>query len=238
MSYTVKYNRATNHIAGIDAKCTSEGNEDGGVVQAYAENACGVLTRGNLAASKTHETIQEALEAARTLSGRKLCKNCEKAALALIEAQSAPTDTSDPIQEAARVWVEGAEHQAGDEVYFIPSRDRKHPAYIPAGKVVVKRVVDHGEATVYAPRLSYVVQVVGVPEATQGASPDELHAPGSVPQDYRFWETYTNAVCADCRQDVAYANSKIVREKIVRHTDQPVYPGMMMYIERRVCAKH
>lgn len=235
--FTIKYNRATNHIAGIECKDQSAGDEKGGVVAAYAQNSCGVLTRGSLATSKSYETIQEALDAARITGQRKVCKNCEKAALALIEAE-APTDTSDPVQEAGRVHIEGAEHQAGDEVYFLPSRDRKHPAYIPAGKVIVKRVVDHVQATMYSPRFTYVVQVVGIPEATQGAISDELHKAGSVPEDYRFWETYTNAVCADCRQDVTYANSKIVREAIVRVVSQPVYPGMMTHIERRVCAEH
>lgn len=245
MSYTVKYNRSTNHIAGIEAKCTSEGNESGGVVATYAQNSCGVLTRGNLATGKTYATIQEAYDAARKHT-RRICKNCAKAAMALIEAEQAALeaevaestdDTSDPIQDA-RTWVEGAEHQVGDEVYYIPSSSRKHPSYIPAGKVIVTRVVDHGEATAYAPRLSYVVQVVGIAEATQGAGPNELHAPGSVPADYRFWETYTNAICADCRQDVSYANSKIVREKIVRPVEVPTYYGMISHIERRVCAKH
>src|SRR3546814_10369414 len=44
-TYTVQYNRSTNHIDGIDAKCTSTGEERGGVVASYAQNACGVLTR-------------------------------------------------------------------------------------------------------------------------------------------------------------------------------------------------
>lgn len=242
MSYTVKYNRATNHIAGIEAKDQSTGEENGGVVAAYAQNSCGVLTRGSLAASKTYETIQEALAAARTLSGRKLCKNCEKAALVLIaaEAEAALAEDQELAQAEASKPVEDAEHQVGEVLYYIPSRDRKHPSYIPAGPVHVIRVVDHVQATMYSPRFTYVVQVPGVAGATQGTDASELHAPGAVPQDYRFWETYTNAVCQDrgCRQDVSYANSKIVKEPIIRPAGQPVYPGMITAVERRVCAHH
>lgn len=234
MSYTVKYNRATNHIAGIEAKDQSAGDEKGGVVQAYAQNSCGVLTRGNLATGKSYETIQEALAAARALSGRKLCKNCEKAALALVEAEAKT------VRIEVAETVEGAEHQVGDVLYFLPSKDRKYPSYIPAGLVHVIRVVDHVAATAWAPRFTYVVQIPGVAGATQGTDASELHAHGAVPQDYRFWETYTNAVCQDqdCRKDVSYANSKIVKEPVVRPAGQPVYPGMITAVERRVCAHH
>src|SRR3546814_2828182 len=72
-TYTVKYNRSTNHIDGIAAKCTSTGEERGGVVASYAQNACGVLTRGRLATGKSYRTIQEAYDAA-SKHTRRICK--------------------------------------------------------------------------------------------------------------------------------------------------------------------
>jgi hypothetical protein len=237
MSYTIKYNRSTNHIAGIECKDQSTGEEKGGVVRDYAQNACNSLTRYALATGKSYEDISIALAAARIAGRRRLCKNCEKAATALVEAEVAAEELA---QAEAAKPVADAEHQVGDVLYFIPSRDRKAPSYIPAGPVHVIRVVDHVQATMYSPRFTYVVQVPGVQAATQGTDARELYAAGSVPQDYRFWETYTNAVCQeqDCRKDVSYANSKIVREPIVRPAGQPVYPGMITAVERRVCAHH
>lgn len=232
--YTIRYNRQTNHIAGIAAKCTSTGEEKGGVVAAYAENSCGVLTRGNLGIGKSYATIQEAYDAA-SRHTRRICKTCAKAALALIAAEQEAADTTEVQIEEVEI-VEGAEHQVGDELYFIPSDKRTYPAAIPAGKVVVKRVVDHVQATAYSPRFTYVVQVENVPAATQGTDATELYAPGSVPRDYRFWETYTGVPCADCRKDVSYANSKIVSEPIVR--SGAIFPGMPTRAERRVCVKH
>lgn len=79
-AYTIRYNRTTNHISGLDASTIS--NE-------YTMNACGSLTRSNLATGKTLEDVKEALELAKIVGGRKLCKNCEKAARAMIEALEA-----------------------------------------------------------------------------------------------------------------------------------------------------
>jgi hypothetical protein len=229
-NYSIRYNRATNHIAGVGCKTQGTGEEKGGVVAYYAENACGVLTRGRLAQGKSYEDLQGALDAARITGGRKVCKTCEKAALAQIEADR------DDFDNGQLPVVEDAEHQVGDELYFIPSKSRTYPAAIPAGKVVVAKVVDHQQATAWAPRFSYVVQIEGVPASTQGTDASELFAPGSVPVDYRFWETYTTAVCGECRQPVAYANTKIVTEPILR--DGPTYPGMCTHTSRRVCAHH
>jgi hypothetical protein len=220
--FTIKYNRTTNHIAGIAAKCTSKGNESGGVVADYAQNACGSITRSRLADGKTYSAIQEAYDAA-SKHTRRICKTCAKAALALIAEEL----------EVAQAPVEDAEHQVGEEMYFIPSAKRTSPAYIPAGKVVVAKVVDHGQETQWAPRFSYVVYVKDLAAATQGTDASELFAPGSVPKDYRFWETYTTAVCGDCGESVAYANTKIVSEPI--HRDGPVYAGMCTTREKRVC---
>lgn len=85
MSYTIRYNRSTTHIEGCDAATQSTGEERGGVVEYYAQSACGSLTRygHSMAVGKTYEDAAEALEAGRAnaaASGRKFCKNCEIAA--------------------------------------------------------------------------------------------------------------------------------------------------------------
>ena len=89
MDYSIKYNRTTNHIAGIECATQGAGNDNGGAVSYFAESACGSLTRGRLADGKAFEDLAEALAAARIAGGRKLCKNCEKAALRAIEILAA-----------------------------------------------------------------------------------------------------------------------------------------------------
>lgn len=77
--YGIHYNRTTNHITGFALKSTNE----------FTMNTCGAVTRSNLARSgKTYDTASEALAAARSLGGRRLCKNCERAALAQIELEA------------------------------------------------------------------------------------------------------------------------------------------------------
>jgi hypothetical protein len=259
--FSIRYNRQTNHIAGIGCKTQSNQTDESinqtGVVAYYAENACGVLTRGRLAQGKSYEALEEALEAARITGGRKVCKTCEKAALAQIEADQAAKDEAmtmadqalsedteaiaealaerDDFDNGQLPVVEGAEHQVGDELYFIPA-ERPSGYRCPAGPVVVARVIDHGEPTPYAPRFSYVVQVPGVPATGQGTDASELHKIGSVPVDYRFQDTYITAICSDCKASPTYANTKIVEEPILR--DGPVYPGMATISAKRVCAHH
>jgi len=227
--FSIRYNRQTNHIAGIAAKCTSSGEEKGGVVVDYAENACGVLTRGRLAQGKSYESLEESLEAARKTGGRKCCKTCEKAALAAIEAIAAAT----PVEPAKPEVVEGAEHQVGDKLYFLPG-ERPHGYVCPAGEVEVVRVVDHGEHRRFGTeQFTYVVQVPGISATRQGTDRTELHKLGSVPVDYRFQETYISAICARCGEAPAYANTKIIEEPI-KHEGK-VYPGMCTIKQSRVC---
>jgi hypothetical protein len=78
--FTIRYNRTTNHIAGMEARTTGGGNESGGMVSNWAQNVCGAMTRSRLATGPSFETLGEALAAARKLSGRKVCKTCAKAA--------------------------------------------------------------------------------------------------------------------------------------------------------------
>lgn len=103
-AYQVKVNRTTAHIDGFAEKTTGNGSHD----SYWAENVCGSLTRGNLAnTGKPVATAAEALKEAR-LSRSKVCKNCERAALAQIaldEAAAAAeteavTETPAPIAYA------------------------------------------------------------------------------------------------------------------------------------------
>jgi hypothetical protein len=85
--FTVKYNRTTNHIDGLAIRSTGGGNDMGDHVSDYALSACPSLTRYNFADGAQFEDVEDALEAARKAGGRKLCKHCEKAAEAMIEAE-------------------------------------------------------------------------------------------------------------------------------------------------------
>jgi hypothetical protein len=78
--FTIRYNRTTNHIDGIAERSK-------GSALNYAVTACPVLSRSfNLATGKGYEDLKKALQAARKTGGRKLCKKCEAAALATLEA--------------------------------------------------------------------------------------------------------------------------------------------------------
>lgn len=75
-TYTIRYNRTTNHIAGIaESTIGSELN--------YSLSACGALSRNahRLATGRTVETIEDALRIARSAGGRAICQSCETAAL-------------------------------------------------------------------------------------------------------------------------------------------------------------
>lgn len=231
--FSIRYNRATNHISGIECKTqgpATDRSAETGVVAYYAENACGVLTRGRLAQGASYANLQDALDAARITGGRKVCKTCEKAALAALEAiaeAAKPEPTPEPET------VEGAEFQVGDKLYFLPG-ERPHGYRCPAGEVEVTRVVDHGEFPRFgAQRFTYVVQVPGIAATSQGTDRTELHKPGEVPVDYRFPETYDKAICHTCRKSVTYANTKIVSEPIPR--TGPTYYGQCTRREYRVC---
>jgi transcription elongation factor Elf1 len=243
-NFTVKYNRTTNHIAGIACKSTGGGSDNGSYVTDYAQNACGSLTRGSLATGKSYATIQEAYDAAKKHS-RRMCKNCEKAALAMIVAEAeveaydsladqALSDDAEVVAAAIAEMeiVEGAEFQVGDEAEFTPSPARSHGAHIPAGKVVVIRVVDHhqfGSGQSDVNRFTYVVQIPNVPSATQGAAEFELSRT-VLPEILRD----ATAVCGECGVQVAFSETKIVSEPI----PGPKYYGQMTAKERRICKTH
>lgn len=109
MPITIKYNRTTNHLDGLDIRTaaadqTEEQISATGEVAYYAENACGSLTRYRFADGQSFDTVGEALEAARA-SSRKLCKTCERAAEAMLAAESANI-TSDSNAEEGEIMAE------------------------------------------------------------------------------------------------------------------------------------
>jgi hypothetical protein len=109
MPITIKYNRTTNHLDGLDIRTaatdqTEEQISATGEVAYYAENACGSLTRYRFAGGQSFDTVGEALEAARAGS-RKLCKTCERAAEAMLAAESANI-TSDSNAEEGEIMAE------------------------------------------------------------------------------------------------------------------------------------
>lgn len=92
-TYTIKYNRSSIHIDGLEIRTTSSGEEKGGVVTYYAENACGALTSSGtrMATAGTSHDVADALKKARGKAnalGNKLCKKCEAAALSMIADQA------------------------------------------------------------------------------------------------------------------------------------------------------
>jgi hypothetical protein len=102
--FSIKYNRTTNHIAGIAERTVSNQSAENanryGAVAYYAENACGSLTRYRFADGDSFESLADALEAARKAGGRKLCKTCEKAAEAALAAmQEIETEESQEVTE-------------------------------------------------------------------------------------------------------------------------------------------
>ncbi len=57
-----------------------------------------------------------------------------------------------------------------------------------------------------------------------------------VPVDYSNELTYLKTTCADCGEQVTYANTVIVTTPIEQ--TGPVYPGMATGTEKRVCWHH
>lgn len=107
--FGLKVNKSTIHITGLEAASTALGNEIGGVVGYYAESACSALTRGRFATTgKQVETAAEALAVAQSNSratGRKICKNCLKAAETQIAADEA-AQVEEPAAEVEAPAVE------------------------------------------------------------------------------------------------------------------------------------
>ncbi|MFE6159822.1 hypothetical protein ACFQ7F_13025 [Streptomyces sp. NPDC056486] len=105
MGYTVKCNRTTNHIDGLEVRTQSSGEEKGGAVVRYSEKACGSLTRYSFVSGPEFDSLADALDDARK-GTRKLCKTCEKAALAMLEDMAAAAETTEETNEGETVTAE------------------------------------------------------------------------------------------------------------------------------------
>jgi hypothetical protein len=76
---------------------------------------------------------------------------------------------------------EQAKYKAGDRLYFRPLADRApFGTAIREGLVTVTQVVDHGSATPYSPRFTYVVRALD-DSGTQGTDDRELTEPAAEP---------------------------------------------------------
>lgn len=91
MTYTIKYNKSTNHIAGITERTT-------GSELSYAVSACPALSRSGsrMAVGPSFEDISDALSAARVsakANRRNVCRTCEGAAESLrVDDENKPID--------------------------------------------------------------------------------------------------------------------------------------------------
>jgi hypothetical protein len=118
--FTIKANRSTVHIEGIEERTRSLGEDNGsGIVPYYAESACGALTRSGhrMQMLGEYEGIERALNSAElatySISGRKVCKTCKAAAEALLKAQTeAEEEAAAAASEAEALAAEGTPYQA------------------------------------------------------------------------------------------------------------------------------
>jgi hypothetical protein len=88
MTYTVKSNRSSYHIDGIQTRTNGSGQDTGtGAVPYFAESVCGALTRGRFTDDFVTEDLAAALARQQLLAtnyNRKACLNCSKAAESVI----------------------------------------------------------------------------------------------------------------------------------------------------------
>lgn len=94
MSFTIRWNIRTAHLQGVAERTvyTGDGEDNGsGVVPYYAQSACAALTRSGfrMGTADTLESLADALTVLRDFAdarGIKVCANCERAAIAALEA--------------------------------------------------------------------------------------------------------------------------------------------------------
>jgi hypothetical protein len=138
--FSIKYNRTTNHIAGIAERTVSNQSAENanryGAVAYYAENACGTLTRSRLADGRAYESLAEALDAAKAAGGRKLCKNCLKAAEAALAAAEAATEapTVDEVTETPETLTFKRTRDALGRMIYVAESERFRYVARSAGK--------------------------------------------------------------------------------------------------------
>jgi hypothetical protein len=123
-TYTVLYNRATNHINGLDE--LAKGSELN-----YSLSACSAVTKGYLAAGESFSTVAEALANAVLAGGRRLCKNCEKAAkAALAKEELLEAERARMIAEAELEAYEIAEAMYLEELEALKPLDEARAAEV------------------------------------------------------------------------------------------------------------
>lgn len=94
MSFTIRWNIRTAHLQGVAERTvyTGDGEDNGsGVVPYYAQSACAALTRSGfrMGTGDTLDTLADGLTVLRDFAearGIKVCANCERAAVAALEA--------------------------------------------------------------------------------------------------------------------------------------------------------
>ncbi|WP_431941658.1 hypothetical protein [Nocardia grenadensis] len=81
-TYTIRYNRTTNHIDGLNIRTA-------GSQMNYSKSACGSLSRSGhkMGRGASSENLAEILATAKIVGGRKICQKCLVAAEAMIAAQ-------------------------------------------------------------------------------------------------------------------------------------------------------
>ncbi|WP_405560663.1 hypothetical protein [Streptomyces sp. NBC_01180] len=185
MSYAIKYNRSTNHIDGLTVRTTGGGNDTGDHVSAYAQNACGSLTRYRFADGASHDSLAAALEDARS-GDRKICKTCESAAVAELAHQEEEAAMAEKVDHGAtREQVEAniervrslaeAENEAGAKelteetetlIRSLPTANRpKYRADLKAaGTAAPKEVERAAKATVVTKETQDYTTIDGVVE--------------------------------------------------------------------------
>lgn len=109
--YQLRVNRSSVHISGIAER--TKGSEFN-----YAQSACGALTRSyRFEEKQASDDIAEALHLAEQFAkvhGRKMCKNCQAAAQALIDAEA---KTKPVLESWVHEYQETAEFTISVTVY-------------------------------------------------------------------------------------------------------------------------
>jgi hypothetical protein len=105
MKYTIRSNRNTNHLYGVSERGNYSGEERGGSVQYYADNACGAMTRAlannGLSMGDSFGSLADAITELERPQDRSACKVCLKAARAQFQAEQ-DAERAEVTAEAVR----------------------------------------------------------------------------------------------------------------------------------------
>jgi hypothetical protein len=168
MTFTIRYNRATNHISGISEHVTGKGDERGGVVEYYAESACAALTRSghNMAVGKSYENLADALADIEAVQDRKPCATCVKKGKAQVarELSAAQLTGEEPCDDSEHCGITELTDIVSENV---PERCKVMPTHermgIPAvgrldmgplgEKPACQQCIDHYATNIRRPRI-------------------------------------------------------------------------------------